>query len=95
MTIRNVCFLLTLQLALGFTLKAHAAETPPNIIFIFVDDQGYYDLGCYGASEVKTPRIDAMAAEGTRFTDYLRRRADLQSVASGLADRLLPAPGRQ
>ncbi|WP_372897919.1 alpha/beta fold hydrolase [Stieleria sp.] len=42
----------------------------PNLVFILVDDQGYYDLGCYGATEVKTPRIDAMAAEGTRFTDY-------------------------
>ncbi len=70
MTIRNVCFLLTLQLVFGFALKAHSFDTPPNIIFIFVDDQGYYDLGCYGAAEVKTPRIDAMAAEGTRFTDY-------------------------
>ncbi len=48
-----------------------AAETqPPNVIFVFVDDQGYYDLGCYGATEVKTPRIDAMAEQGTRFTDY-------------------------
>lgn len=47
-----------------------AAEQPPNVVFIFVDDQGYYDLSCYGATEVKTPRIDAMAAEGTRFTDY-------------------------
>ena len=42
----------------------------PNFVFIFIDDQGYYDLGCYGASEVKTPRIDTMASEGTRFTDY-------------------------
>ncbi|MBT5168602.1 MAG: sulfatase-like hydrolase/transferase, partial [Opitutales bacterium] len=42
----------------------------PNIVFIFVDDQGYYDLGCYGATEFKTPRIDAMAKEGVRFTDY-------------------------
>ncbi|TWU38267.1 Arylsulfatase [Novipirellula artificiosorum] len=47
-----------------------AAAQPPNIVFIFVDDQGYYDLGCYGASEVKTPRIDALAQAGTRFTDY-------------------------
>ncbi len=47
-----------------------ASGAPPNIIFIFVDDQGYYDLGCYGATEVKTPRIDTMANEGTRFTDY-------------------------
>lgn len=45
-------------------------ERPPNVIFILVDDQGYYDLGCYGATEIKTPRIDAMAAEGVRFTDY-------------------------
>lgn len=39
-------------------------------MFILIDDQGYYDLGCYGATEVKTPRIDAMAKEGIRFTDY-------------------------
>jgi arylsulfatase A-like enzyme/acetyl esterase/lipase len=51
------------------SLKA-ASDRPPNIVFIFIDDQGYYDLGCYGATEVKTPRIDAMANEGTRFTDY-------------------------
>ncbi len=49
---------------------AMAAEAKPNLVFIFVDDQGYYDLGCYGATEVKTPRIDRMASEGTRFTDY-------------------------
>lgn len=48
-----------------------AAEVPPpNVIIIFVDDQGYYDLGCYGATEFETPRIDALAAEGVRFTDY-------------------------
>ncbi|TWT71368.1 sulfatase-like hydrolase/transferase [Crateriforma conspicua] len=42
----------------------------PNIVFIFVDDQGYYDLGCYGATEVQTPRIDALAEQGVRLTDY-------------------------
>lgn len=46
------------------------ALNQPNVVFIFVDDQGYYDLGCYGASEVETAHIDKMAAEGTRFTDY-------------------------
>jgi len=45
-------------------------ESRPNIVFIFVDDQGYYDLGCYGATEVRTPHIDAMAKAGTRFSDY-------------------------
>ncbi|MCG6158218.1 alpha/beta fold hydrolase [Rubinisphaera margarita] len=47
-----------------------ADASRPNVIFILVDDQGYYDLGCYGATEVETPRIDAMAEQGTLFTDY-------------------------
>lgn len=50
--------------------SASLRDRPPNVIFILVDDQGYYDLGCYGATEVKTPHIDAMAKSGTRFTDY-------------------------
>ena len=50
--------------------KLFAATESPNVIVIFVDDQGYYDLGCYGATEVETPRIDAMAGEGILFEDY-------------------------
>jgi arylsulfatase A len=49
---------------------AQVRAEPPNVVIIFIDDQGYYDLGCYGATEVKTPRIDRLAAEGIRFTDY-------------------------
>ena len=40
----------------------------PNIIFIMADDMGYGDLGCYGQKKIKTPSIDQLAAEGTRFT---------------------------
>ena len=47
-----------------------AVDQQPNVVLIFVDDQGYYDLGCYGASEVETPRIDDLAENGTRLTDY-------------------------
>jgi arylsulfatase A len=43
---------------------------PPNIVFILVDDLGTYDLGCCGATEVRTPRVDRLAAEGLRFSDY-------------------------
>ena len=53
-----------------FPALLSAAGEQPNVVFIFIDDQGYYDLGCYGATEIKTPRIDAMAKGGTRFTDY-------------------------
>ena len=62
--------LLACLAAVVHSSDADAEPHRPNIIFIFVDDQGYYDLGCYGATEVKTPRIDALAKEGTRFTDY-------------------------
>lgn len=50
--------------------EAPANAEKPNVILILVDDQGYYDLGCYGATEVKTPRIDQLAKQGMRFTDY-------------------------
>ncbi len=42
----------------------------PNIIYILADDLGYGDLGCYGQRRIQTPNIDAMAAEGVRFTQH-------------------------
>jgi N-acetylgalactosamine-6-sulfatase len=42
----------------------------PNILFIFADDWGYGDLGCYGHDEIMTPNLDRLAAEGTRFTQF-------------------------
>lgn len=49
--------------------SAPAAARLPNIVFILADDIGYGDLGCYGATKVKTPNCDRLAAEGVRFTD--------------------------
>lgn len=46
-----------------------ATHTPPNIVFIYCDDLGYGDLGCYGSS-ISTPNLDRMAAEGMRFTQF-------------------------
>ncbi|WP_244651437.1 MULTISPECIES: sulfatase [unclassified Lentimonas] len=42
----------------------------PNVIFILMDDMGYSDVSCYGATKVSTPNIDRMAAEGMQFTDF-------------------------
>jgi arylsulfatase A-like enzyme len=46
------------------------AAAPPNIVLIFTDDQGYGDVGVYGAVGFSTPNLDRMAAEGLRFTDF-------------------------
>lgn len=41
----------------------------PNVVFIYADDLGYGDLSCYGAKNVKTPNVDALADSGIRFTN--------------------------
>lgn len=55
-------------LILSLMSGATWAEERPNVIFILADDLGYRELGCYGQEKIKTPRIDALAAGGMRFT---------------------------
>ncbi|MFA6174317.1 MAG: sulfatase-like hydrolase/transferase, partial [Kiritimatiellales bacterium] len=47
---------------------ADQAAQVPNIVFIYADDLGFGDLGCYGATAVSTPNVDRLAGEGLRFT---------------------------
>jgi arylsulfatase A-like enzyme len=50
-------------------VAAPAGAKPRNIVLILTDDLGYGDVGCYGATKVKTPNVDRLAAAGLRFTD--------------------------
>lgn len=52
------------------SLTIRGEDSPPNIVFIFADDLGFGDLGCYGHPYAKTPAIDQLASEGTRFTQF-------------------------
>lgn len=61
---------LLLKTLLFIHLPLFAASQQPNIILIFTDDQGYGDLSCFGADHVSTPRIDQMAAEGSKLTSF-------------------------
>lgn len=62
--------LLVLVTLLAAVAPISAGETPraPNIVLIYADDLGWGDLGCYGATAVKTPHCDRLAAQGLRFT---------------------------
>lgn len=55
--------------ALAAPLAAQSGAARPNIVLIYADDIGYGDLSCYGATAVKTPNLDRLAASGVRFTD--------------------------
>jgi hypothetical protein len=72
-SIRNVPVIALLGVLLVSTTRAAGPATQsahrPNIIILLADDVGFSDLGCYG-SEIHTPNLDALAAEGLRFTQF-------------------------
>jgi len=60
-------FLLAILIA---PVTGSAQTKRPNIIFIFADDLGYGELGCYGQQKIETPNLDALAAKGKKFTQF-------------------------
>ncbi len=69
MNINSSLIIIAASLAFATTLTAaDQAPAKPNIVFILADDLGINDLGCYGRKDHKTPNLDKLASEGTRFT---------------------------
>ena len=62
----------------------------PNIVFIYLDDLGYGDLSCYGATAIKTPNIDALANGGVRFTNGYATSATCTPSRYGLLTGVYP-----
>lgn len=54
---------------LGEGPEAEPAASPPHLVFILADDQGFRDVGYHG-SEIKTPTLDRLAAEGVKLENY-------------------------
>ena len=68
-----------------------AKESRPNIIFILADDLGWGDLSCYGRPDYRTPNIDSLASQGTRFTDAYSASAVCTPTRCGYITGRYPA----
>lgn len=86
----------TVALALLLGLQAIAAPAKPNIVFIFIDDMGYADIGPFGNTKLRTPHLDTLAKQGRKFTSYYATPVCSMSRASlmtGCYNSRLSLPG--
>lgn len=89
---KTVIFLL-----LVFVVSSCATESPsskeappPNVVLIFTDDQGYGDIGCFGATGFVTPHLDELAARGMKFTNFYSAQAVCSASRAGLLTGCYP-----
>ncbi len=62
----------------------------PNVVIIFIDDEGYGDVGCYGATGFETPNLDQMASNGMRFTNFYSAQPVCSASRAGLLTGCYP-----
>lgn len=84
---RWLLFLVLLCVTCGALAETQA---PPNILFIYVDDLGYGDLGSYGHPVLETPHLDRLASEGVRLTNYYAPSALCSPSRGGVLTGRMP-----
>ncbi|WP_420321409.1 sulfatase [Flagellimonas sp.] len=65
-------------------------NSPPNVVLIFTDDQGYQDVGVFGSPDIKTPYLDQMASEGVKLTSYYSAQAVCSASRAGILTGCYP-----
>ncbi len=75
---------------LGASCNKQPDRSRPNVVIIFIDDQGYGDIGPNGAIDYITPNIDRLAAEGMRFTNFYAAQAVCSASRAGLLTGCYP-----
>lgn len=70
--------------------KKEKPNSPPNVVLIFTDDQGYQDVGVFGSPDIKTPHLDQMASEGVKLTSYYSAQAVCSASRAGILTGCYP-----
>jgi arylsulfatase A-like enzyme len=74
----------------GLGVRAARGARLPNVVLILTDDQGYADVGVYGAKDFSTPNLDRLARQGIRFTDFHVPQAVCSASRAGLMTGCYP-----
>lgn len=73
-----------------FLIGCTEEKNQPNFVIVFIDDMGYGDVGCYGATGFTTPHLDKMAANGMRFTNFYSAQPVCSASRAGLLTGCYP-----
>lgn len=86
--------LLSVIILVSFACKnsplKESSQRLPNVIIIFTDDQGYQDLGVFGASDISTPNLDKLAKEGIKLSSFYAAQAVCSASRAGLLTGCYP-----
>ena len=90
--IYHLSFVFILYTLVSCTIKSQdkTPQQSPNFVLIFIDDMGYGDPGCYGATGYQTPNIDKLAAEGMRFTNFYSAQPVCSASRAGILTGCYP-----
>lgn len=87
---KNLMYLLLTAMLMALNPAFGQTGETPNVILIFVDDEGYGDVGCYGATGFETPHLDQLAANGMRFTNFYSAQPVCSASRAGLLTGCYP-----
>ncbi|WP_139956947.1 sulfatase family protein [Flavicella sediminum] len=82
--------ILLIVLAASFLNAQKQKSEQPNVVLIFIDDEGYGDVGCYGATGFETPNLDQLASEGMRFTNFYSAQPVCSASRAGILTGCYP-----
>jgi arylsulfatase len=84
----RVCIVGVLAIVTGLSAGGQQRPLPPNLVIVLAEDLGYGDLGAVGSPNVRTPRLDAMATDGQKWTNFYVQPVCSPSRAALLTGRL-------